>query len=83
MSYGSEFVDPFEGPDAFVWSSQTSMGCDRKKGREVLDAAGTGTRNERAPLGPPSENRVAFTYLGLVVPTSHAGDRPMSCASDC
>lgn len=43
MSYGSKYVDHFEGPDAFVWSSQTSGGPDRKKGREILDVLDTGT----------------------------------------
>jgi hypothetical protein len=51
MSYGSEYVDHFDGPDAFAWSSQTSVGPGRKKGREVLDALDTGTRNERELVG--------------------------------
>ena len=68
MSYGSQYVDHFEGPDAFVWSSQTSVGPDRKKGREILDALDTGTSvhlwvRRRKP-------DVAFIYLGLMVPIS-------------
>ena len=76
MTYGSDYVDHFEGPDTFVWSSQNKVGPDRKEGREILEALETGTsvhlwvRRRKAD--------VAFTYLGLVVPTSHEGDRPMS-----
>jgi superfamily II DNA or RNA helicase/diadenosine tetraphosphate (Ap4A) HIT family hydrolase/HKD family nuclease len=76
MTYGSQYVDHFEGPDAFVWSSQTSVGPDRKKGREILDALDTGTSVHLWVRRRKTD--VAFIYLGLVVPTSHQGDRPMS-----
>jgi superfamily II DNA or RNA helicase/diadenosine tetraphosphate (Ap4A) HIT family hydrolase/HKD family nuclease len=76
MAYGSQYVDHFEGPEQFVWSSQTSVGPDRKKGREILESLDTGTlvhlwvRRRKAD--------VAFVYLGLVLPLSHEGNRPMS-----
>ena len=37
MAWGAEYVDHFEGPDTFVWSSQTSTGPAGKKGRETLN----------------------------------------------
>src|SRR5581483_10079540 len=75
MSYGSQYVDHFEGPDAFVWSSQTSVGPKRKKGREILDALDTGTNVHLWDRRRKTD--VAFIYLGLAVPISHEGDQPM------
>jgi hypothetical protein len=52
------------------------VGPDRKKGREILDALDTGTSVHLWVRRRKTD--VAFIYLGLVVPTSHEGDRPMS-----
>jgi hypothetical protein len=76
MSYGSQYLDHLEDADHFVWSSQTSVGPDRKKGREILDALETGTQIHLWIRRRKTD--VAFVYLGLVVPVSHEGDRPMS-----
>src|SRR5437764_15095096 len=76
MSYGSEYVDHFEGPESFVWSSQDSVGPDRKKGREILSVLETGEQIHHWVRRRKSD--VAFVYLGLVLPLSHDGDRPMS-----
>jgi hypothetical protein len=76
MAYGAEYEDHFVDPGLFVWSSQTSVGPETKKGREIIDSPGSGTlvhlwtRRRKADVG--------FTYLGLVVPVDHQGDRPMS-----
>lgn len=70
------YVDHFEGSELLVWSSQTSVGPDSKKGREILDALDTGTQIHlwvRLKKRPGE-----FTYCGLVVPMSHEGSRPMS-----
>jgi hypothetical protein len=76
MAWGSDYVDHFEGPDTFVWSSQTSVGPTGKKGREILDALETGTSIHLWARRRKSD--IAFTYLGLVVPVSHQGDKPMA-----
>lgn len=76
MAWGSEYVDHFESTDTFVWSSQTSVGPTGKKGREILDALETGTSIHLWARRRKSD--VAFTYLGLVVPVSHEGEKPMS-----
>lgn len=71
----TQYAEHFEGPDAFVWSSQLSTSPERKKGREILDALETGKSIElwmrRKGQDP------AFTYLGRVVPISHEGSEPM------
>ena len=76
MAYGSQYVDHFEGPEEFVWSSQESVGPDGKKGREILDALETGTQIHLWVRRRKTD--VAFIYLGLILPLSHDGDRPMS-----
>jgi hypothetical protein len=76
MTYGGEYVDHFEDPELFVWSLQTSVGPDRKKGREIIDALETGTRIHLWVRRRKTD--VAFLYLGLILPLSHEGDRPMS-----
>ena len=76
MAYGSQYVDHFEGSEEFVWSSQESVGPDGKKGREILDALETGTQIHLWVRRRKTD--VAFTYLGLVLPLSHDGDRPIS-----
>jgi len=76
MAWGADYVDHFEGNDTFVWSSQTSTGPDGKKGREILGALESGTFIHLWARRRKSD--VAFAYLGLVVPVSHEGARPMS-----
>jgi hypothetical protein len=76
MGAGADYVDHFEGPDTFVWSSQTSTAPDGKKGREILEALETGTWIHLWARRRKTD--VAFTYAGLVVPVSHHGSRPMS-----
>lgn len=73
---GISYRDHFEGSDVLVWSSQNSTSPEGKKGREVLDALETGTQlhlwvRRKKPDG-------AFNYLGLVVPVTHEGAKPMS-----
>jgi hypothetical protein len=76
MTYGSQYVDHFEGPEEFVWSSQASVGPGHKKGREIIEALETGTQIHLWARRRKSD--VAFVYLGLALPLSHTGDRPMS-----
>ena len=42
----TQYADHFEGPEAFVWSSQNSTSPEGKKGREILKALETGTSIE-------------------------------------
>jgi len=76
MAWGADYVDHFEGHDTFVWSSQTNTGPDGKKGREVLEALDHGTFIHLWVRRRKTD--VAFVYLGLVVPVSHQGSKPMS-----
>jgi len=76
MQHGAEYVDHFNTPERFVWSSQTSAGPETKKGREVLSALETGIQIHLWVRRHKTDG--AYTYLGLVVPLSHEGDRPMS-----
>lgn len=76
MSHGADYVDHFEGPDTFVWSSQNSVGPDSKKGREILDSLSTGTQVHLWVRQKKTD--VAFEYCGLVVAASSTGNRPMS-----
>ena len=73
---GVEYVDHFEGRDTFVWSSQASTSPEGKRGREVLEALETGT--ELHLWARPRKKDGSFRYLGLVVPVSHEGSKPMS-----
>lgn len=69
----TQYVEHFEAPDIFVWSSQSSTSPERKKGKEILNALETGKSIElwmRRKDGP-------FAYLGRVVPLSHEGAEPM------
>ena len=70
----TQYREHFEGPDTFVWSSQSSTKPDGKKGREILDALKTGTSIE---LWMRRRSSDPFTYLGRVVPVSHEGSQPM------
>ncbi|WP_343571788.1 DUF3427 domain-containing protein [Mycobacterium sp.] len=68
-----QYVEHFEAPDVFVWSSQSSTHPEGKKGREILDALETGKSIElwmRRKDGP-------FTYLGRVIPLRHEGSKPV------
>jgi superfamily II DNA or RNA helicase/diadenosine tetraphosphate (Ap4A) HIT family hydrolase/HKD family nuclease/SOS-response transcriptional repressor LexA len=76
MTWGADYVDHFEGLDTFVWSSQTSTGPDGKKGREILEALSTGTLIHLWARRRKTD--VAFVYLGLIVPVTHEGAKPMS-----
>ena len=76
MTWGADYVDHFEGDATFVWSSQTSTGPDGKKGREIIGALESGTFIHL--WARRRKNDVAFAYLGLVVPISHEGSKPMS-----
>ncbi|ORV46715.1 DUF3427 domain-containing protein [Mycobacterium conspicuum] len=71
----TQYTEHFEGPDIFVWSSQTTTSPERKKGKEILDALATGKSIELWMRR--RGNDPAFTYLGRVVPISHEGAEPM------
>ena len=69
----TQYVEHFEAPDVFVWSSQSSTRPEGKKGKEILDALETGKAIElwiRRKDGP-------FTYAGRVIPLSHSGSQPI------
>lgn len=70
------YLDHFESPEVFVWSSQLSTKTDGKKGREILDALETGTAIELWIRRRKADG--AFTYLGRVAPLKHEGSQPMS-----
>lgn len=69
------YVEHFEAPDIFVWSSQLSTKPSGKKGREILEALQTGKSIELWMRRKSTDG--AFTYLGRVVPLSHEGSEPM------
>lgn len=71
----TQYTEHFEGPDVFVWSSQTTTSPERKKGKEILNALETGKSIELWMRR--RGNDPAFTYLGRVVPISHEGAEPM------
>lgn len=71
----TQYTEHFEGPDAFVWSSQLSTSPTRKKGREILESLETGKAIELWMRR--KGNDIAFTYLGRVVPLRHEGSEPM------
>jgi len=75
MSTGQHYIDAFEAPDIFTWSSQSATAPASKRGREVLDALSTGIRLH---LWVRPDRKVReFEYCGLVVPISHEGSKPM------
>lgn len=76
MAWGADYVDHFENSELFVWSSQTSVGPNSKKGREILDGLETGTWIHL--WARRKKEDVTFTYCGLLVPVSHAGSQPMA-----
>ena len=71
----TQYAEHFEGPDVFVWSSQTSTKPTGKKGKEILDSLSTGKSIELWMRRRGDD--VAFTYLGRVVPLSYEGSEPM------
>ena len=72
----TQYIDHFEGPEVFVWSSQLSTSPEGKKGREILNALETGIAIELWVRRRSQD--VAFIYLGRVVPLKHEGSQPMS-----
>ena len=76
MAWGSDYDDHFLSDDRFVWASQTSVGPNAKKGREILEALDHGTRIHLFVRLKNSD--VAFDYCGRVVPIDHHGSEPMS-----
>jgi superfamily II DNA or RNA helicase len=69
----TQYVEHFETPDVFVWSSQLSTSPNSKKGKEILNALQTGKAIElwaRRQDGP-------FTYLGRSAPLTHERSEPM------
>lgn len=71
----TQYAEHFEGPDVFVWSSQTSTKPTGKKGREILESLSTGKSIELWMRRRGADT--AFTYLGRVVPLSYEGSAPM------
>jgi len=75
MEVGKEYVDTFDSPEFFSWSSQSATSPGSKRGREVLDALATGMRLHL--WARPRKTIREFEYCGLVVPLSHQGSQPM------
>ncbi len=75
MEAGKDYIDAFESPTVFTWSSQASTAPDSKRGREVLDALATGMRLHLwAKADKPTRE---FEYCGLIVPINFEGSQPM------
>lgn len=72
----TQYIEHFEAPDIFVWTSQNSTKPEGKKGREILQALETGISIELWLRRKSTD--AGFTYLGRVVPVSHEGAQPMS-----
>lgn len=75
MGSGQHYVDAFEAPDRFTWSSQSATTPESKRGREVLDALSTGMRLHLW-VRPDKDSR-EFEYCGLIVPVDHEGSQPI------
>jgi hypothetical protein len=82
MATGTEYHDVFTSADRFHWTSQNTTGPDTPKGRKVLASPGNGhlvhlfcRRKNKGSAGS-----LPFTYCGIIVPLSHAEDKPMSVA---
>lgn len=73
---GENYVNQFESPDTFRWSSQLSTGPDGKRGREVTESLETGRRIHLFVRRRRQDG--AYTYCGIGTPLRHEGDRPMS-----
>ena len=75
MDIGKDYIDAFESPTTFTWSSQATTSPESKPGREVLDALETGMRLHLWARADKSTRD--FEYCGLIAPISHEGSRPM------
>ncbi len=75
MDVGKDYIDAFESPTMFTWSSQSATSPESKRGREVLDALETGMRLHLWVRADRSTRE--FEYCGLIAPISHEGSRPM------
>ncbi len=76
MVGGADYHDHFDSVDTFIWSSQASTSPEGKRGREVLEALETATRLHLWARAKKSDRE--FRYLGLLLPVSHTGSKPMS-----
>ena len=75
MTSGHQYIDQFESPEIFSWSSQSATAPESKRGREVLDALRTGIRLHLWVR--PNKRAGEFEYCGLIAPVSHEGSKPM------
>jgi superfamily II DNA or RNA helicase/diadenosine tetraphosphate (Ap4A) HIT family hydrolase/HKD family nuclease len=75
MEIGRDYVDAFESPTTFTWSSQSTTSPDSKRGREVLDALETGMQLHLWVREDSTARE--FEYCGLVAPITHEGSRPI------
>jgi len=72
---GKDYIDAFESPTTFTWSSQLTTAPEGKRGQEVLNALETGMRLHLWARADRSTRD--FEYCGLIAPISHEGSRPM------
>ncbi len=72
---GKDYVDAFESPTTFTWSSQSRSSPESKSGREVLNSLETGMRLHLWVRGDMS--MCDFEYCGWIAPISHEGSNPM------
>ena len=75
MDIGKDYVDAFESPTTFTWSSQATTSPESKRGREVLDSLETGMRLHLWARANTSTRE--FEYCGLIAPLSYEGSRPI------
>jgi hypothetical protein len=75
MDTGKDYVDAFESPTTFTWSSQSRTSPDSKSGREVLDALETGMRLHLWARADKSTRE--YEYCGLIAPIDYEGSQPM------
>lgn len=75
MVKGAEYVDRFDGPNRFLWTSQNQTRPDSSKGQRVLESPGNG---HLVHLWVRASTKSAFTYCGVLIPLSHEGSKPMS-----
>lgn len=75
MDIGKDYIDAFESPTTFTWSSQATTAPDSRRGREVLDSLETGMRLHLWARADKSTRE--FEYCGLIAPINHEGSRPM------
>jgi hypothetical protein len=72
---GEDYVDRFESPEVFHWTSQASTTPEGKKGREIIEALDTGRRFH---LFARRHRKDLVTYCGLLAPLRHEGSMPMT-----